>query len=143
MVAFCRTLTYRKLAKATGLIRKGVPYIATNPDVLFPVDKGYIPDTGAILALIKAATGVEPSAILGKPNMLMLEHALSMKGIKLEEAVLFGDRLHTDIEMANMAGITFVLVLTGETKSLNGDEPYRPDFVISSLKDIIEECKGR
>ncbi|MGC9145824.1 MAG: HAD hydrolase-like protein [Nitrososphaeria archaeon] len=100
-------------------------------------------DTGAILALIKAATSVELSAIAGKLNMLMLEQALSLKDIKLEEAVLFGDRLHKDIEMANMVGITFTLVITCERSRSTVIEPFRPDFVISSFKDIIEECKRK
>ncbi|MEM0097269.1 MAG: HAD-IIA family hydrolase [Conexivisphaerales archaeon] len=136
VIAFDKTLTYRKLSIITKLIMDGIPYIATHPDILCPVNAGYIPDIGAILAFVKTATGKEPQAIVGKPNRMMVDYALTIAGTGVERSVLFGDRLYTDIKMANEVGMTSVLVLTGETKNPN-EGKYRPDFVINTFKDIL------
>ncbi|MGC8558988.1 MAG: HAD-IIA family hydrolase [Nitrososphaeria archaeon] len=138
LIAFDRTLTYRKLSVVTKLIMSGVPYIATHPDILCPVTNGYIPDIGAILAFIETATGKRPEAILGKPNRLMVDYALEMAKTSIDRAVLFGDRLYTDIRMANEAGMTSVLVLTGETKEVERSSSYSPDFIIGSFDEIMK-----
>jgi NagD protein len=38
----------------------GARFIATNPDVSGPGEGGMVPATGAVAALISAATGVQP-----------------------------------------------------------------------------------
>ena len=56
VVGFDQTLTYERLTIACRLIDKGVPYVATHPDVRCPIEGGeFIPDTGAMLELIKTA----------------------------------------------------------------------------------------
>ena len=46
IVGFDQTLTYENLTIACRLIDRGVPYIATHPDVRCPIEGGeYIPDT--------------------------------------------------------------------------------------------------
>jgi len=58
VLGFDMTLTYEKLVKACDFIRAGVPFIATHPDINCPTETGYIPDCGAMTALITASTGV-------------------------------------------------------------------------------------
>lgn len=137
VVAFDKTLTYGKIACAARLIRKGTPYIVTHPDVVCPTEKGYIPDAGSILAMIRAATNVDPIVIIGKPNRLMLDYILDTTGFELKDTVLFGDRLYTDIKMAVEANIRSVLVLTGEAGYNSKKMKYRPDFIVTSLKSLI------
>ena len=62
VIAFDKTLTYAKLERACLLLSAGLPYIATNPDRVCPTEYGYIPDCGAIAALIEAATGARPGS---------------------------------------------------------------------------------
>ncbi len=138
LVGFDKTLTYRKLTLATRLIMSGIPYIATHPDILCPVANGYIPDIGAILAFLEAATGKKPEAIVGKPNRLMIDYALEVAKTSIDRTVLFGDRLYTDIKMANEVGMDSVLVLTGETKTLDMHSQYRPSLIINSFEDILK-----
>ena len=57
VLGFDITLTYAKLAKLCELIRAGLPYIATHPDINCPTETGLIPDIGAMIAFVKAATG--------------------------------------------------------------------------------------
>ena len=119
VVAFDKTLTYKKLERACLLINKGVPYIATHPDMVCPTEYGDIPDCGAILALIKAATQREPAIVLGKPHNEMIDTALERLGTKPYQTAMVGDRLYTDMKMAKMAKLTGILLLSGETKVEN------------------------
>ena len=139
VIAFDKTLTYGKLVNAVRHIMAGVPYIVVNPDMLCPTDKGYIPDAGSIWALIRAATGKEPIAITGKPSKLFLNYMLRKLNVKPTEVVIIGDRLYTDIAMANENGIDSILVLTGETKAEDLiNARYRPTFVINTLNDLLK-----
>ncbi len=135
VLAFDPTLTYDKLATTTHWLRAGLPYIATNPDRVCPTEDGYIPDCGAMAALLESATGRTPEYI-GKPNAAMVRLGLEKLGVGDQRAgtAMVGDRLYTDIAMAHAAGITGVLVLSGETsadEAAVADPP--PDHVCSSV----------
>ena len=96
VVGFDQTLTYETLTIACRLIDRGVPYIATHPDVRCPIEGGeYIPDTGAFLACIKTATGKDPEYITGKPYGYMVDTVMERTGLKKEEIAMVGDRLMT------------------------------------------------
>ena len=66
VASFDTTLTYDKLEKACRYIREGAEFISTHPDFNCPVEGGFIPDSGAICALITASTGKLPR-YFGKP----------------------------------------------------------------------------
>lgn len=139
VLGFDTTLTYDKLRRACDLIRTGIPLIATHPDINCPVEGGYIPDAGAILAAIQASTGVEPRAIVGKPSPIIAQMALERLGSPPEATVQIGDRLYTDIACGQQAGLTTVLVLTGETKRDDlRTSPYQPDYVVEHVGIIAQ-----
>lgn len=138
VLGFDRTLTYDKLAQACNLLRAGVPLLATHADINCPTEDGYIPDCGAMLALIKASTGVEPQ-VIGKPNISFLQMAVSKLHCQQNELVMVGDRLYTDILMGRQAGVCTVAVLTGETSRLEiAKSPYQPDYVCQDLSILLE-----
>lgn len=136
ILSFDKTLTYAKLERACHLLRDGLPYIATNPDLVCPVEDGYIPDCGAMAALIEAATGRTP-VYVGKPNAMMVQMGMEKLGAAPAATAMVGDRLYTDMEMAYRAGITSVLVLSGETRpeDVQGAE-RKPDFVFPSVREL-------
>jgi HAD superfamily hydrolase (TIGR01450 family) len=115
VVAFDKTLTYEKLRKACLMILDGVEYVATHPDNVCPTLEGNIPDTGSFLALIETATEIKPKAILGKPSPDMVNTMLKRFSLSPEDAIIFGDRIYTDMVMGRDSGITTVLMLTGES----------------------------
>ena len=136
VLAFDKTLTYKKLNTACQLIRSGVTYIATHPDFVCPTPEGDIPDTGAMIAFIEAAIGKRPK-VIGKPNKTMLDMALALVKARAAETAVIGDRLYTDIKMANDNGLTSILVLSGETKRRpSGPRDQVPDYCFSSIDDI-------
>lgn len=136
VLAFDKTLTYAKLERACLFLREGLPYIATNPDLVCPTERGPIPDCGATAALLKAATGREPMYI-GKPNPEMARMGMQKIGAVPEATAMIGDRLYTDMQMAYNAGITSILVLSGESTEADVARAERkPDFVFPTLREL-------
>jgi HAD superfamily hydrolase (TIGR01450 family) len=118
IASYDRTFDYRKLQIAFDAIwfEKRAFLISTNPDRFcpFPGGRGE-PDAAGIVAAIEATTGAACRLTTGKPSRLMLDLALQPLGIDPADCVMVGDRLTTDIAMANAAGMASALVLTGET----------------------------
>jgi 4-nitrophenyl phosphatase len=139
VLGFDTTLTYAKLWALCDLVRAGVPYIATHPDYNCPTGTGFMPDIGAMIAFVKAATGREPDLILGKPNRLFVEKAAERVGVPLSAMCMIGDRLYTDIALGDTAGIPTVLVLSGETRA---DEvpmsPHQPRYIFQNLGAVAD-----
>ena len=49
-----------------------------------------------------------------------------------------GDRLYTDVRMANEHGFTAVLTLTGETTHGDHGSSYAPDLVVRDLYELAQ-----
>ena len=79
VVGFDTTLTYEKLEKACTYIRNGATFLATHLDINCPTEDGFIPDCGAMCALITKSTGVEPR-YLGKPFPETMDMVLQITG---------------------------------------------------------------
>jgi NagD protein len=139
LVGFDRELCYAKLEKTCMFLNNGAEFIATNPDLVYPIKDGrYIPDCGSICHMLTVATGKEPLYI-GKPNRYMIDLLIEKVGTTPEKTVLIGDRLYTDIAAGINAGIATVLVLSGETNlQMLEKSSHQPDMVVNSVKDLIE-----
>lgn len=114
VLGFDTTITYNKLRLLCDAVRAGLPYIATHPDYNCPVAGGFIPDIGAVIAFVKASTGRDPDAVIGKPNAYIARAAAHKYGVSLEDVCMVGDRLYTDIALG-ACGCGTALVLCGET----------------------------
>lgn len=130
--------TYAKLASFCLQVWKGLPYIATHPDVNYPDPRGYLPDAGAFMALIQASTGRLPDAVIGKPSAEILNQLANNWGLQAAEILIVGDRLYTDIQLAHNAGAMSALVLTGEAKVEDlENSTIKPDLVCSNLAELL------
>lgn len=143
VVGFDTTLTYQKLWEACDLLREGKKYLATHPDFNCPLAGGrYMPDAGAIISFLQAATGLLPQ-VIGKPHREMAQAALTRAGALPEETALVGDRLYTDVAMGIKAGLTSILVLSGETRrqDLVATE-FPPDYVFPSVRELAQALEN-
>jgi len=142
VLAFDQELTYERLVKASYMLQEGIPYIATHLDDRCPTEKGYIPDAGGIAALLYKATEKKPK-VFGKPNKEMLLFKLRELEIKPKDAIIFGDRLYTDMKMGINAGVTTCCVLSGETtlEMIEKSEKNKPNYIIDGIWDILELLK--
>jgi len=138
VVGYDRELNYEKLEKACHILFNGGIFLATNPDLVYPLKNNrYVPDCGSICNMLEVATKRKPLYI-GKPNPYMIECIKKMYNVKDDEIVVIGDRLYTDIELARNANVNSILVLSGETtKEMLASSFINPTYVINSIKDLI------
>ncbi len=139
VLGFDTTLTYQKLWALCDFVRAGVPYIATHPDFNCPTETGWMPDVGAMIAFVKAATGREPDLVVGKPNRLIVDAAAVKMNLQVNQLAMIGDRLYTDIALGQSSDIVTVLVLSGETKIEDlKDSPFKPDYIFQDLAGVAD-----
>ena len=138
VVSWDRTFDYAKLLAAFRAVRAGARIVATNPDPFCPTPDGDLPDCAAMLAAIEASTGARAEAIVGKPSPHMAETLLDRLELAPDETILIGDRLLTDVRMAQEAGMASALVLTGATTpdDLDGAAVI-PDYVLGGIAEVL------
>jgi NagD protein len=127
---------YSKIVEATHLIREGARFIATNPDITGPTERGPVPACGALVAPIQKVTGVTPY-FLGKPNPAMMYWARKKLGVHSASCFMVGDRMDTDIIGGIESGMTTCLVLSGVTSRKAALRfPYQPDYIFDNVGEI-------
>lgn len=136
LMGYDTELNYRKLEDACILLNRGVTYLATNPDWVCPTSYGYAPDCGSMAQMLEHATGRLPRFI-GKPEPDMALLAMKKAGCSPEETVLIGDRIYTDIACGVNAGITTILVFSGETtREIWEKSDIKPTCTCDSIADV-------
>jgi 4-nitrophenyl phosphatase len=139
VLGFDTTLTYQKLWTLCDFVRADIPYLATHPDFKCPTETGWMPDVGAMIAFVKAATGREPDLVVGKPNRLIVDAAAAKMNLPVNQLAMVGDRLYTDIALGQSSDIVTVLVLSGETKIEDlKDSPFQPDYTFQNLAGVAD-----
>lgn len=143
VMGFDTELTFKKLHDVSFLLltHPELPYIATNPDLVCPTEFGSVPDCGSFCICIKNATGKEP-VVIGKPSPLMPELAMDRLGIAKEETCVVGDRIYTDVKSGLNAGITGILVMSGETTpEILAASEDKPHLVLQDAGEILDVLK--
>ncbi|MFD2080770.1 Haloacid Dehalogenase Superfamily Class (subfamily) IIA [Actinopolymorpha cephalotaxi] len=128
---------WRQLAEGAYAVRRNVPWIASNVDRTLPTDGGLAPGNGTLVEVIRMATGQTP-VIAGKPAPPLFRETVERVGA--ERPLVIGDRLDTDIEGANAAGMPSMLVLTGVSKLadlLTAPENQRPTYLARDLAGLF------
>ncbi len=134
-------LTFKKLEDACILLLEDIEYIATNPDWVCPTAFGYVPDCGSVAEMLYRATGKKPHFI-GKPRPEMLNLAMSKFGYSVEETLMVGDRVYTDIASGYNAGVDTVFVLSGEGTMKDAMETdTKPTYIMKNIKELYEAIK--
>ena len=132
-----KSYDYESIRRAVSLVRGGARLIGTNPDVTGPGGDGVVPATGALISPVELAANKE-AYFVGKPNPLMMRHALKKLGCRREDTVIIGDRMDTDIVAGVEAEIETVLVLSGVTARDDlSDYAYRPRRVVENVGRIV------
>jgi HAD superfamily hydrolase (TIGR01450 family) len=142
VMGFDTELTFQKLWDVSWLLStRDIPYIATNPDYVCPTEFGSVPDCGSVCDMIFNATGKRP-LVIGKPEPLMPQLAMERLGIGPGETCCIGDRIYTDIRSGLNAGITTMLVLSGEaTLETLRSSDSKPHLVLKDAGEILEALR--
>ncbi|MGN6332619.1 MAG: HAD-IIA family hydrolase [Motilibacteraceae bacterium] len=143
---YAPSVDWALLSEGALAVRAGARWMATNLDLTLPSPRGLLVGNGALVAAVRAATGVEPE-VAGKPERHLVDAALarvaataarsapgpaarsapgpaarSAPGPAARSApaaptgLVVGDRLDTDIACAHRAGLPSLLVLTGVSR---------------------------
>lgn len=137
-VGMDRNINYDKLDDAlTGLL-SGAEFYATNNDKTFPTPDGESPGAGASVGAIQGM-GFEPERVVGKPSSTAAEIAMEVAGTSNPgDCLVIGDRLETDILMAETAEMDSALVMTGvESRESLEKSELKPTYVFEDLQDLL------
>lgn len=141
VVGIDRQFTYQRLAQAQHAILQGARFIATNIDPTYPAEDRLLPGAGAIVSAIATATGIKP-IVIGKPNPEMVNPFIQKGVLDPTTTLLVGDRLDTDIALANNLHMPCALVLTGvSTREDVVCAPLHllPNWVLQHLGELLED----
>lgn len=136
VVGEARSYSLDTVEKSVRLVLSGARLIGTNPDLTGPAEDGLVPACGALVAPIELATS-RKAYFVGKPNPLMMRHALRRLGATREETAIIGDRMDTDMIAGIESDIETVLVLSGvTTRAEIGRFAYAPRHVLEGVFEI-------
>jgi HAD superfamily hydrolase (TIGR01450 family) len=114
-LALDKRFTYSVLGRVTQELVRGAQLVVSNADVSHPGPDGLVvPETGALMQAVMAASGCVPSHVVGKPGPAMFEEGLRRLGCSRDEVVVIGDNPNTDALGAVRAGLRYLLVGDGE-----------------------------
>ena len=137
IVAFDRTLDYRKLNTAYQALQRGARFFATNADKACPMPGGSIPDAGATITALEHITGRQVELVAGKPSSLITQVALDKLDVAAARCMMVGDRLETDIRMGQLAGMATAVTLTGVSSRADvARMSPPPDFVVENIGEL-------
>ena len=110
-----KSFNYARLARAANHVHQGAELVATNADRRHPgkPPQTVVPETGALLAAVTAASGVAATRVIGKPGPALWHEALRRLGTSPGETLVIGDNPDTDGRGAESLGLPFLLLGTG------------------------------
>lgn len=136
-------LVYQKLVDVSRMLTlmPDVGYVATNPDMTCPTEFGFVPDCGGMAEMLYHATRRRPK-VIGKPQPDMILSAIEETNKQKQDAIVIGDRMHTDILSGINAGVDNALVLTGESTVADAQAaPQPPTFIFQDIGEMLKVLK--
>ena len=131
------TTSWEELAEIAYAVQRGVPWFAANTDLTMPTARGIAPGNGALVTAVAQACGGWPR-VAGKPEIAL--HRETMIRTNAKRPLVVGDRLDTDIEGANRAGVDSLLVLTGVTtrdEAEAAEGAHKPTYIADDLRALL------
>ncbi len=132
-------VTWTELAEVGYLVETGLPWVATNLDMTLPTARGLAPGNGALVELVRRATGAVPH-VVGKPGAALYDLARARLGAAPSGVLACGDRLDTDIAGAIAAGLDSLLVLSGVCSLQDAafvPKGCRPTYVAADVTGLL------
>ena len=138
LAGFSTELVYQELRDACLYLQtRDVPFFATNGDYRCPIEDGlYIPDCGGMIEWMRLVTN-KKARVMGKPDPEVIYTLAKKFNVKLDEVLVVGDRIYTDILVGVNAKVDTVMVLSGETTMEDlKNYSYKPTYILDSIKDL-------
>jgi 4-nitrophenyl phosphatase len=136
LVTYHRGFNYAELTQATRHILAGARLVATNRDSLIMVEDGVLPEAGPLVSALETATNTT-AEVIGKPNRMIMDQAVTRLQVPHEECAVIGDFLLTDILAAHNANMPSALILTGiSSKADILQAPCEPTWIAEDYDDL-------
>lgn len=134
---------YDRLNAVFRALDRGAAFVAMHRNLHWRTAAGDQLDTGAFVAGLEAASGVE-AVVTGKPAPAFFDAALDSLGAAPDarpRTVMVGDDVVSDVLGAQQCGLRGVLVRTGKYRTRDveraeADGRGRPDVVVDSVADL-------
>jgi 4-nitrophenyl phosphatase len=142
LVGWSRDFDFAALAAVSTVARETGRLIATNGDPTHPTPEGLLPGSGALLAAVATASGVEPR-IAGKPHPPTVDYFrrhLLVEGVSA--VVVVGDQPGTDGLLAQRLGVPFALVDSGVTAPGTPVDECPVAFRSADLVTLVADALG-
>ena len=110
LVGLDHHFNYYMICYAVKCLEAGAKLVVCATDRHDRLHGKLIPALGPLVESITTASGVSDYAIIGKPDPMMLKLAQTRDNLDLSKAVLFGDKMETDIKCAMSGGTSSGLV---------------------------------
>jgi HAD superfamily hydrolase (TIGR01458 family) len=130
----CDDFSYATMNRVFRRLNDGAAFVAMHRNLYWRTTEGLQLDGGAFVAALEAATGVSP-VVCGKPSAVYFAGALRGLGVTAGRAAMVGDDAVNDVEGAQAAGLTGVLVRTGKFRPADL-ERVSADAVVDSIADV-------
>lgn len=125
---------YEALNRALELLLDGAELVAMHANRYWRTVAGLQLDTGAYVAALERAAGVE-AVVVGKPSPALFATGVAELAAAPERCAMVGDDLESDVLAAQHAGLRGVLVRTGKyhADALAAALPDHPDRVVDDF----------
>ena len=124
-------LSYERVTAAARAAAAGAPLFTPNIDPRLPIEDGdFLPGSGAIVASVATAAGVQP-IVVGKPEPPLFRLALERMARPPAAAAMVGDSVPSDIRGARAVGMLTVLYAPG-----GGAPAGEADLVVGSFAEL-------
>jgi phospholysine phosphohistidine inorganic pyrophosphate phosphatase len=101
----------------------------------FRAPEGLRLDVAPFVTALEYATGISP-VVLGKPAAPFFDAALAALDCRAADAVMIGDDIVGDVQGAQHAGVSGVLVRTGKFQPSDLEGAIAPDGVLASIAEL-------
>ena len=128
---------YATLNRALRLLMSdpAPPLVALGMTRFWRAEDGLRLDAGAFVRALEYAAG-RTAVVVGKPDPAFYATAVDALGLEAGHVVMVGDDIRTDVEGAQRAGLTGVLVRTGKFAASDLTGETTPDALLDSIADL-------
>ena len=112
-----------------------IPLVALGMTRYWRAEDGLRLDAGAFVRALEYAAD-RTAVVVGKPDPTFYGAAVDALHVPADQVVMIGDDIHTDIEGAQRAGLTGVLVRTGKFSASDLSGGVSPEAVLDSVADL-------
>ena len=131
-----RVFSFMNLARAFAELQTGADLYCLHKNRWWQTSRGPLLDSGAFVAGLEYAAGVE-AVVIGKPSPMYFEAALEALDAEPKLTWMVGDDIEADIAGAQRFGLRTALVRTGKFRPDDLERSgITPDIVVNSLAEL-------